>query len=90
MVALWGWSFCNILNEKKGGNDMSILIKSGDKFFEIPNDVLEKYKVTKEQFEKGCKEVSADVAGQCEDDVSGQWCLDKPTYGASCGKAPCP
>ena len=74
---------------------MSILIKSGDKFFEIPDDVLEKCKITKEQFEKGCKEVSADVAGQSEgngpsDDVSGQWCLDKPTYGASCSKAPCP
>jgi len=74
---------------------MSILIKSGDKFYEIPNDVLEKHEITKEQFENGCKEISADVAGQSEgnkptDDVSGQICIDKPTYGASCGKAPCP
>ena len=70
---------------------MSILVKSGDKHYEIPTDVLEKYKITKEQFEAGCKEVSADVAGQSEgDDVSGQWCMDRPSYGASCGKAPCP
>ena len=70
---------------------MSVLLKSGENYFEIPNDVLEQYKITKEQFEEASKEVSADVADQIEDsDVSGQICTDKPTYGASCDKAPCP
>jgi hypothetical protein len=70
---------------------MSVLLKSGEKYFEIPNDVLGQYKITKEQFEEGSKEATADVADQIEDnDVSGQICIDKPTYGASCGKTPCP
>lgn len=43
---------------------MSILIKSEKVYYEIPNDVLEKCKISKEQFEKGLSELSADVARQ--------------------------
>ena len=48
---------------------MSILIKSEKKYYEIPNDVLEKCEISKEQFENGLKEISADVAGQSAEDL---------------------
>ena len=43
---------------------MSILIKQGDEYYEIPDNVLAKSKVTKADFEKGLREMAANVADQ--------------------------
>ena len=46
---------------------MPILIKSEEEYYEIPDKVLKKCKVSKEQFEKGREKMAADVEGQCGD-----------------------
>jgi hypothetical protein len=43
---------------------MSILIKSEEGYYEIPADVLEKCKISKEQFEEGREKMPNDVATQ--------------------------
>jgi hypothetical protein len=43
---------------------MSILIKTGEEYYEIPADVLEQYKISKEQFEEDRQKMSNDVAVQ--------------------------
>jgi hypothetical protein len=48
----------------QGGNAMSILIKSDKAYYEVPEAVVKKYKITKKQFEKSRKKASAEVAGQ--------------------------
>jgi hypothetical protein len=66
---------------------MSILVKSGEGYFEIPADVLEKCKISKEQFEKGRKKMAGDVEGQASDcnlvNLS-TCCMSKSSLWASC------
>jgi hypothetical protein len=68
---------------------MAILIKSAKEYYEIPDEVLKKCKITKEQFEKGREKLSADVEGQCSDctlvDLR-TCCMDKLSLWASCLK----
>jgi hypothetical protein len=77
---------------------MSLLLKSGDQFFEISDADLAKAEIPEREFEKreGDAQVAdrslvVDVAVPVFAQVQiGSGC-DKPTYGASCGKAPnCP
>jgi hypothetical protein len=69
---------------------MSILIKSEEGFYEIPADVLKKYKISKEQFEKGLQKMSPDVEGQmplvptCPSYGECKLCMDKKSLWASC------
>ena len=67
---------------------MSILIKSGKKYYAIPANVLNKCKISKAQYDKIGKKKSADVAGQCWDDCSlvdlSSCCMDKKSLWASC------
>jgi hypothetical protein len=66
---------------------MSILIKAGKSFYEIPAAQLKKFKITKKQYEKAAKNLSAEVAGQCNDcnlvDLR-TCCMDKKSLWASC------
>lgn len=67
---------------------MSILIKSGKNYYEIPANVLKKCKITKAKFEKGKKKMStkksADVTGQSDVYIGASCCLDKKSLWASC------
>ncbi len=65
---------------------MSILIKSGKKYYAIPTSVLKKCKISKAKFEKANKKKSAEVAGQSCDYVVDltTCCMDKRSYFASC------
>jgi hypothetical protein len=67
---------------------MSILIKSEEGYYEIPADVLEKCKISKEQFEEGREKMSADVEGQSSHEVyiGNVCCMDKRSLWASCLK----
>ncbi len=67
---------------------MSILIKAGKDYYEIPANILKECKISKAKFEKGNKKKSADVAGQCWEpcnlvDLS-TCCMDKRSLWASC------
>ena len=46
---------------------MSVLLVSGEERFEIPNDVLEKCKISKEEFAKKYGDLDVEVAGQHDD-----------------------
>jgi hypothetical protein len=41
---------------------MSVLIRSGDAFYEIPDELFEKCRVPEKQFERGVRETSNPVA----------------------------
>jgi hypothetical protein len=66
---------------------MSILIKSGDKYYQIPEAELKKFKITKREFDKSQQQTSSDVAGQSSDcslvDLRG-CCMSKKSLYASC------
>jgi|RhiMetdeSRZDD1v2_1073273.scaffolds.fasta_scaffold97153_4 hypothetical protein len=84
---------------------MSLLLKSGEQYFEISDGDLATSEISQEQFEAaGAAESVADrsLVSELATPVFTAWdpawqvpigsgCTDKPTYGASCGKAPnCP
>ena len=66
---------------------MSILIKSGKQYYEIPASELKKYRITRKQFEKGRKVLAAELAGQSSDcdlvDLT-TCCTSKKSLWASC------
>jgi hypothetical protein len=66
---------------------MSILMKSGDKYYEIPETELKKFKITKRQFDKSQKQSASEVAGQSSDcslvDLR-SCCMSKKSLYASC------
>ena len=68
---------------------MAILLKSGEEYFELSDEVLKKSKITKEQYEKAREKGSGDVAGQSWDSICSlvdlsTCCWSKQSYWASC------
>ncbi len=66
---------------------MSVVIKSGKAYYEIPADVLKKCKITKKQFDRACKAAGTEVAGQSDDCNLVSWpscCIGKKSLWASC------
>ena len=53
---------------------MSILIKSGEEYYEVPADVLDQCKISKEQFDEGRVKVSSEVATRSYVPRSGRDC----------------
>ena len=43
---------------------MAILIKQGEKYYEIPDEVLAKARVTKDKFEKSLRDMTSEMAEQ--------------------------
>jgi len=66
---------------------MSVLIKSGTRYYEIPEGALDKFRITKKQFEENRKGLSAETADQYSDcslvDLR-TCCVSKKSLGASC------
>ena len=70
---------------------MSILVKKGEKYYEIPDKVLAKCKITKKAFLKCAEGMSGEVAGQginWDGDCSlvdlRTCCMSKKSLWASC------
>ncbi len=53
---------------------MSILIKSGEEYYEIPAHMLEKCRISKDRFDQGRKTTASDVATQSDVPGSGGGC----------------